>query len=309
MFIYFFKTLLISIRLKSNNLISEVDLMQKIVLSLVIFISTLYQNCFPQTTSVELINKIDSSLVQLVKIQELVKDIHSCLTKFHPVAVPYKDSLLIFDYDTAENEYGFVKETQQPFPLPEGIQASFPLSVYGNKPTCIVNPNTFGNPAGYSTVLHEFIHCCQYGSVDPGLKESLGVYRAAMKNKDYSWEITYPFPYDDSLFIDYYDHFKAALKNNDIQSAELYRDKLKAHLTNTDFEYMLWEEWKEGLARYVENKILHRLNTDPNNYGKDKPYNRVSFYYSGELLIGLLTKKNPGLTSDMKLLFERMRDF
>jgi hypothetical protein len=58
---------------------------------------------------------------------------------------------------------------------------------------------------------------------------------------------------------------------------------------------------EKGSARYVENKILHRLNIDPNYYGKDKPYNRVSFYNTGELLIGLLAKKNPGLTLDMKL--------
>ena len=283
--------------------------MQKIILSLMIFILTLCQNCFPQTTSGELISKIDSSLVQLVKIQELVKDIHPCLTKFHPVAIPDKDSLFIFDYDTTENEYSFVKETPQPFPLPEGIQASFPLSVYDNKPTCILNPNTFGNPAGYSTVLHEFIHCCQYNSVEPGLKQSLEVYKAAMKHNDYSWEITYPFPYDDSLFIDYYDHFKASLEGNDIRSARLYRNKLKAHLSNTDFEYMLWEEWKEGLARYVENKINSRMGIGINSYGKDKPYNRVSFYYSGELLITRLAETDPGLPGEMKKLFMKMKEF
>lgn len=283
--------------------------MQKIILPLIIFISTLYQNCFPQTTSVELISKMDSSLVQLVKIQELVKDIHPCLIKFHPVAIPYKDSLLIFDYDTTENEYGFVKETAQPFPLPEGIQASFPLPSYANKPTCIVNQNTFSNLSGYSTVMHEFIHCCQYNGAEPELKQSLEVYKKAMETKNYSWEITYPFPYDDSVFINYYGKFKTSLENDDIQPARLYRDKLRSYLSKTDFEYMLWEEWKEGLARYVENKIKERLNIKRNDYGKDEPYNRVSFYYSGELLITRLAESDPGLPGDMKQLFIKMKDF
>jgi hypothetical protein len=252
---------------------------------------------------------MDSSLKVLVDLQNKVADVHPCLKDFYPVAVPLGDSLLIFDYNSTNSKYSFIKETGQPFPLPEGIQASFPLSVYDNKPTCIVNPNTFGNPAGYSTILHEFIHCCQYSSAEPALKQSLEVYKAAMKNENYSWEITYPFPYDDSLFIGYYDHFKAALERNDIHSAKLYRNKLKAHLSSTDFEYLLWEEWKEGLARYVENQINSRMGIDINSYGKDKPYNRVSFYYSGELLITRLAEADPGLPGKMKTLFMTMKAF
>ena len=276
----------------------------------VIFLFLILQhNYIAQTTSSELITQLDSSLRILVDIQKKVIDIHPCLKELHPVAVPYHDSLLIFDYNSAGGEYNFVKETGQPFPLPEGIQASFPLSVYDNRPTCIVNPKTFGDPAGYSTVLHEFIHCCQYSSAEPEIKQSLDIYNSAMRNKDYSWEITHPFPYEDSVFIDYYDHFKTALEKNNTESAKLSRDKLKAYLSRPDFEYMLWEEWKEGLARYVENRINERLKIGRNDYGKDEPYNRVSFYYSGELLITMLVEADPGLAGDIKLLFIKMKEF
>jgi hypothetical protein len=217
----------------------------------------LQQFGFAQSSSRELVSDMDSSLVILVKLQNKVKDINPCLKEFHPVAVSHNDSLLIFDYNSADSEYEFIKETAQPFPLPEGIQASFPLSVYDNKPTCIVSQGTFSNPVGYTTVMHEFIHCCQYNSVESGLKQTLDIYKTAMKNKDYSWEIMYPFPYDDSLFVEYYDSFRGALADNDIETAKIFRDKLKTYLSKNDFEYMLWEEWKEGLARYVENKLTN----------------------------------------------------
>ena len=93
------------------------------------------------------------------------------------------------------------------------------------------------------------------------------------------------------------------------QSIKLLVNTLKDRLNKTDFEYMVWEEWKEGLARYVENRILDKLHINRNNYGEDKPYNRVSFYYSGELLISRLAEKNLQLPSEMKKLFEEMKDF
>ncbi len=263
-----------------------------------------------QVSSGELISIMDSSLKVLVELQTKVKDIHPCLNEFHPVAIPYKDSLLIFDYNRAEKSYQFIKETGQPFPLPEGIQASFPLPVYDNKPTCIVNTKTFSATAGYATVMHEFIHCCQFNSVEPEIKEELEIYKSAMQNRDYSWEIVHPFPYDDSIIHQSdYDSYKEALQENNIEKAREIRNIIKGHLNKTDFEYMVWEEWKEGLARYVENKILDKLNISRNNYGKDEPYNRVSFYYSGELLISRLAEKDPQLPSEMKKLFEEMRDF
>jgi hypothetical protein len=283
--------------------------MKKFLLIISMFILPLRQTLFAQSSSEELAAKLDSSLTELVKIQMECTDIHPCLKEFHPVAVPDRDSLLIFDYSSADKGYKLVKETKQPFPLPEGIQASFPLSVYDNKPVCIVNPKTFSSIRGYTTVMHEFIHCCQYNSVESELKQDLQIYKTAMENKDYSWEITHPFPYDDSLFIRYYESYVRFMDKNDMTAAKEFRHKLKDHLSKTDFEYMLWEEWKEGTARYVENKICDRLNIDRNNYGKEKPYNRVSFYYGGELLITRLTGKKAGLPSDMKLLFGQMRDF
>lgn len=255
-----------------------------------------------------LISRTDSLLEKFVALQEKVHDIHPCLDEYQPIAVVYEDSLLIFDF-VSRGTYELVKKTAQPFPLPEGIQASFPLSVYDNKPTCIINQNTLERSGGFATILHEFIHCCQYNSVEMQLKQELEIYKGATKENDYSWEITHPFPYNDSVFIYYYDRYKQALKSNDIKSAKKLRAEIKDYLDPNDYEYMLWEEWKEGLARYVENKIRQRMEVEPNNYGSEKPYDRVAFYYSGGLLITQLAKTDPQLPNDMGGLYKAMKDF
>jgi hypothetical protein len=51
---------------------------------------------------------------------------------------------------------------------------------------------------------------------------------------------------------------------------------------------MIWQEWKEGFARFIENQINGRLNLPENHGGKEKPFNRVVFYEGGAHYIKLL---------------------
>ncbi len=282
----------------------------KIILPLLLFLFYLSQNQYAQTgLDNHLMQRIDSSLSQLVNIQKEIKNIHPCLEVLHPVAIIDKDSLLIFDFYKVLNSYKFVKKTEQPFPMPDGFEASFPLSVYDNIPVCVISMKTFKSKAGFATIFHEFIHCCQFNSVELELKESLEIYKNAMQNKDYSWEIMHTFPYDDSVFINLYEDFKEALKGKNIKGAKTFRNKIKERLNIFDFEYMLWEEWKEGLARYVENKIRSKMGIEKNNYGKYAPYDRVAFYYSGEELINVLLDSDENLLNNFKLLFNKMKEF
>ena len=255
-----------------------------------------------------LISKTDTLLENFAALQRKVADIHPCLNEHQPIAIAYKDSLLIFDL-VSQGTYGLVKKTAQPFPLPKGIEASFPLSVYDNRATCVITPTTLVKPSGFATILHEFIHCCQFNSIEMQLKEELEIYKVAIEKQDYSWEITHPFPYDDSVFINYYDEYKQALKTSDIKSAKQLRAEIKDYLEPNDYEYMLWEEWKEGLARYVENKIRQRMGLELNNYGNEEPYDRVAFYFSGELLIIQLAKTDLQLPNDMGGLYAEMKKF
>jgi hypothetical protein len=256
-----------------------------------------------------LISKTDSLLEKFVALQQKCADIHPCLTEHQPIAIVYNDSLLIFDFDTEAESYALIKKAGEPFPLPKGIEASFPLSVYDNKPTCIITPTTLERSSSFATILHEFIHCCQFNSVEMQLKGKLEIYKEAMKMKDYSWEIMYPFPYDNPVFINYYNRYKEALESDNLAAAKKLRSEIKEYLDPNDYEYMLWEEWKEGFARYVENKVRDKMGVKLNNYGSDEPYDRVAFYYSGELLISKIAGSDPQLPGDMGRLYEAMEKF
>ena len=99
--------------------------------------------------------------------------------------------------------------------MQQGIRASFPLSTYGNVPTCVVSPEVFDTREGYATIFHEFVHCAQALSCENSLKQTLHVARAAFAAKDYSWEINRQFPYGDSGFVGAYSRFLGSLRAGD----------------------------------------------------------------------------------------------
>jgi hypothetical protein len=270
----------------------------------------LFQTAFPNDNSdTILIGEIDSSLQYLVEMQKNIRWIHPFLDEFHPIVFAESGYLYIFDYDTLSGKYDFVKKELAPFPLPEKVKASFPLSVYDSKPCCIVTKDIFDTKAGYVTIFHEFMHCQQFLTCELKLKKDLKIAQEAAKRSDYSWEINYSFPYSDSLFVEYYSGFMAALKNQDKAVIIEYCRKLKQHLSQVDFEYLVWLEWKEGFARLIENRIQSYLGIDVNQYGKDKPYNRVTFYCGGSRFIYYLIQTEPELYTDIDALFVKMLNY
>jgi hypothetical protein len=278
---------------------------------LIFIISTfLFQLGFSDENSdTILIGEIDSSLQHLVEMQKDIREIHPFLNEFHPIVIAESGYLYIFDYDTLSGKYGFVKKELAPFPLPEKVKASFPLSVYDSKPCCIVTQDIFDSKAGYVTIFHEFMHCCQFLTCELKLKKDLKIAREAAKRNDYSWEISYSFPYSDSLFVEDYSGFMAALNNGNDEAISKYRTKLKQHLSQVDFEYLAWLEWKEGFARLIENRIQSYLGIEVNQYGKDKPYNRVTFYCGGSQFIDYLIQTNPDLYTNIDALFVKMLNY
>lgn len=252
------------------------------------------------------ITSIDTSLVNLVGLHNNIKNIHPFLESLQPIAVVKADYLFIFDLDSSKGKYKFQKKEPVPFQMPAGIRASFPLSVYNNKPTCIVTDDAFKSLEEYVIIFHEFVHCFQANTIEYELKSKLNIYQEAMNNADYSWEINYPFPYNDSVFVNCYSGFIESMAKNDYGKVKEYRDRLKSHLNDKEYEYIVWQEWKEGFARLIENKIRKRLKLEENKYGKDLPFHRVSFYYGGEKYINYLTDNDENLFLDLEKLFEKM---
>jgi len=283
--------------------------MKKVILCVIIYFFFLIQYVPAQSENTSFIAEADSGLVKLVSLKDKIKDVHPLLNNLHPVAIVKGDELYIFDIDSAAARYKFIKKAPVPFPMGEGIKASFPLAVYDWKPTCIAGKEIFNSLSGYSIIFHEFIHCSQYNTVEQEIKNTLEINKKAMEEENFSWELNYAFPYEDSLVSELYEGFITSLENDDKENALDFRRKLKGQLSKTDYEYLIWEEWKEGFARFIENKIRIKFGIKENNGGIEKPFNRVAFYYGGSLFINSIVESEPGLQTDLKQLFKSMFNY
>lgn len=77
-----------------------------------------------------------------------------------------------------------------------------------------------------------------------------------------------------------------------------------ALISKGDFEHLVWQEWKEGLARL--NRIRRRLGLEENHGGQDQPFERVVFCAGGARLIEFLEMQAPQLLVDIEKLVYRM---
>jgi len=245
---------------------------------------------------------------KVFEVQSQIKDIHPFLDKLYPVALVEVDTLSIYYPDTGEHRYVFIKKAPTPFPMPDGIEASFPLECCDDKTACVISNQVFSSLEGYATIFHEFIHCTQWETCELELKSGLEINRKAMEARDYSWELTHPFPYSDSSFAETYSELLDALDEGDSSKVYGCRKELKKTLVKEDYEYMVWQEWKEGFARLMENKIRSRLGFSQNHYGLDMPYTRVAFYEGGAKLIAFLVIRELESDVDIERLFQRMMD-
>ena len=242
----------------------------------------------------------------LMPIQQKVVQVNAALHRLYPVVIAEGESLLIYDVDDVQNTYNFIKSSPAPMPIPEGVRAAFQLEDYGGRIVCVVTPEVFDSKEGYVTILHEFVHCYQYETCEQELKMKLDVARQAQEKGDYMWEIQHPFPYQAKVFIRSYGGFLKAVSVADEQALQQARESLRSYLGLHDFEYMVWQEWKEGFARWVENHVQHKLGLKVNNGGADMPYSRVTFYAGGAAHIDFLNSRVPGLVNDLYELFSQL---
>lgn len=249
------------------------------------------------------------TISQLNKIQEIkgqVQGIHPALEKIYPVVIAEKDRLLIYDVTQAQEAYRFIKSVPSPMPIPVGTRAAFPLESYGQRITCVVTPEIFDTLDGYITILHEFVHCFQFETCEQRLKMSLDVARRAQETGNSMWEINYPFPYSGLDFIRPYSEFLNATQNKDVQKLRTTRKQLRTYLGIHDYEYMVWQEWKEGLARWVENQVREHFGLATSTKGANQPYSRVTFYAGGSAYIDYLASEDPRVVKDIEGLFKKM---
>lgn len=244
-----------------------------------------------------------SKLARLFELRDRIKDIHPFLDKLYPVAVAEGNRMFIFTPDEAAQRYVLDQEVPAEMPIPKGIRAAFPLGTYGNRMACVVSAEVFDDLAGYVTIFHEFVHCRQWETCETRLKSGLAVFNKAMAAKDYMWEINHPFPFEQAGFVEAYEGFLAAVAAGQDEDSLKARARLKKILAPEDWEYMTWQEWKEGLARFLENKVKDRFGLKENHGGLDKPFSRVIFYEGGSQLIAWYDRLDHGAVADPEKLY------
>jgi hypothetical protein len=254
------------------------------------------------------VNSHAAVLERLYGLQEKIRDIHPAFEALYPVAIVENNRFFVYVPDVGKRTYRLTMEAPDDFHVPVGVRAAMPLGFWENRIACVVTPEVFDEPGGYAIIFHEFIHCYQWETCEGRLKDLLGIYKEAMERKDFMWELEYPFPYGDPGFVRDYGEFLGALEAGDGKCTSAVRKALKERLSRNDWEYMTWQQWKEGTARFLENEVKARLGLAANKGGLEPPFTRVSFYASGELLIRQLDKRNPGLAGNIETLYHRIAD-
>ncbi|MGD9899321.1 MAG: hypothetical protein AB7T22_09365 [Calditrichaceae bacterium] len=262
-----------------------------------------FLNC-SEINSDSVSQKYHTGLQKIFETRDKIKDLHPFLADLYPVAIVENNRFYVFDLDSSGTRYVFVKDAPVAWSISKEIRASFPLDFYDNRPACVTDGAVFDSPQGYATIFHEFIHCKQMNSSEQKIKQELQIYQNAMRKKNFMWELNHSFPYNDPIFTKIYGDFLQHLSEQDTTNIKMDRKALKDHLNPLDFEYMCWQEWKEGFARYIENKILAKLEIPSNNYGNEPPFNRIVFYTGGSWFIDYLISASPSLESDLQKLFE-----
>jgi hypothetical protein len=161
--------------------------------------------------------------------------------------------------DPGRRTYDLDKEAAEEFQIPVGVRAAMPLPFWENRMACVITPEIFAETGGYAVIFHEFVHCYQWETCELRLKTSLRIYKTAMERKDFMWELQYPFPYRDEEIAADYGAMLEALVTEDEKRAASLREAIRDRLSPEEWEYMTWQEWKEGTARYLENEIKARL--------------------------------------------------
>ncbi|MCB2213934.1 hypothetical protein KQH50_00925 [bacterium] len=249
-----------------------------------------------------------AQLDRVVDLQKQFAALHPALECCYPVAIVQDDTFQIYDLDESGDHYHFVQSAPTPMPVPQGVRAAFPLEAYDGRIACVVTPEVFDEPGGLVTILHEFVHCYQFSTCEMDLKAKLAVARQAEAEGDMMWELQHPFPYEDQDFILPFKNFIMMADVGYLGLADRFQHQLKTNLSKLDYEYMVWQEWKEGFARHIENRLQIELGLPVNLGGGKQPFSRVSFYAAGAAYIDMIAEESPEVVEDLPALFDRMME-
>ena len=245
---------------------------------------------------------------KICELHENIKYLDESLKQLHPIAVVDDNIFYVFDVSGQDKNYEFILEKENPYPMamPEGVLAAFPLDFYQNKSTAIIAASRLENPDNYVFVFHEFVHCFVGNKYESNIRKELAIEKQQREANNMAWEMNYLFPYEDDVFINMTADLNGISIETGLDNYINHHKKMKEHLKETDFEYMIWQEWKEGFARYVENLIREKIGMEKNSQILSPPFDRVCFYEVGSKYIEILLRYDKTLYDDMEKLFYKM---
>lgn len=252
----------------------------------------------------KIVEKQLCSIKRACELHENIRGLDESLEKLYPIAVTDNNTFYVFDIMQPGSPFEFVCEQPSQMFLPANILAAFPLEFYHNKAAAVIGARELENPDNHVFIYHEFVHCYQFDHYEPQIKKELEIQRQQASNV--MWELNYPFPYEDDVFVSITRDLQSVPIGNEYELFACYHKKMKDHLAQIDYEYMVWQEWKEGYARYVENLIREKLGMKRTRTILSPPFDRVCFYEIGSRYIEGLAKADKTLRKDMLKLFAVM---
>jgi len=253
------------------------------------------------------ITKWETELKRITQMQASAREVHSMFNKLYPIALVDGDQVYIFEEHGGEYKFKLKKKAAMTYP--NQIRAAFPMQENDNKMTCVVSPDALHKQSERILIFHEFVHCYQAETCESEIKDNLAIYQKAMAEKDYMWEINYAFPYDSSELWNSYKKTASLLEDGKLELAKTARSEFLNKLTEEQKQYVIWQEWKEGYARFIENELRMYFRTENNDYGWEQDFSRITFYAGGERMIRALVSQNIELQSDLKALYGEIRNF
>lgn len=250
--------------------------------------------------------KFEAPLRKIFEYQTMFAPLDPALEKVYPVAIVEDKTFYVFEPVPDQKAYRLALIAPDTFNVPTGIRAAMPLAFWDNRMACVVTPEVFSQPDGYVFIFHEFVHCAEWYGGEQKLKEGLSVFREAMAKKDYSWELRYPFPYSNPAFVQSYQALLEAWERDDTAAAAALRAELYKSLSPAEWEYLTWQEWKEGVARNLENRMRQVVGLPENTGGGMTPYDRSAFYVGGDKLIRFLERTGKKAAGDLETLYRRI---
>jgi len=247
------------------------------------------------------LNKTKQNISAVLPHKRRAGSIHALFRNRYPVGVGVENVLYVFA--EGAQQYAFQREVRLPVSVPRGAEAAFPIAELDDC-CCVVTPGCFAKPHYYVSILHEMTHCYQNRTCEARLRAGLDVHRQAMRNNDAMWEINYPFPYGS-------DAYRALVRG----AADCgYEEMIGAFrglppaLSVQDREYLVWQMWKEGFARYIENRIRGADGLPENQAGREaETPDRTSLYYIGDLLWRRLAERDGECIKDIETAFAHMK--